>query len=170
MAASVSGTTCAVPFFMRSARRPAVHTGPKPRGKVEERYIFDPQGSEGAVCIPRVRHAGPTRCVANGKARHDYEYERDGVANLFMVFAPLEGQGRGAPRAPKAQCASNGCHTLANEVRREWRSRNRRLMCYKAPSVHSPEGTATGCSRQSRAATIFTRRPTRDRSVHNPRL
>src|SRR6266849_1140257 len=24
------------------------------------------------------------------KARHDYEYERNGVANLFMVFAPLE--------------------------------------------------------------------------------
>jgi hypothetical protein len=25
------------------------------------------------------------------KTRHDYEYERNGVANLFMVFAPLEG-------------------------------------------------------------------------------
>jgi hypothetical protein len=25
------------------------------------------------------------------KARHDYEYERNGVANLFMIFAPLEG-------------------------------------------------------------------------------
>ncbi|MGA8769003.1 MAG: IS630 family transposase [Rhodomicrobium sp.] len=25
------------------------------------------------------------------KARHDYEYERGGVANLFMMFAPLEG-------------------------------------------------------------------------------
>jgi hypothetical protein len=25
------------------------------------------------------------------KARHDYEYERNGVANLFMAFAPLEG-------------------------------------------------------------------------------
>ena len=24
-------------------------------------------------------------------ARHDYEYERHGVANLFMMFAPLEG-------------------------------------------------------------------------------
>jgi hypothetical protein len=24
-------------------------------------------------------------------ARHDYEYERGGVANLFMLFAPLEG-------------------------------------------------------------------------------
>lgn len=23
--------------------------------------------------------------------RHDYEYERNGTANLFMLFAPLEG-------------------------------------------------------------------------------
>ena len=27
----------------------------------------------------------------DNSARHDYEYERNGVANLFMVFAPLEG-------------------------------------------------------------------------------
>jgi hypothetical protein len=25
-------------------------------------------------------------------ARHDYEYERNGTANLFMIFAPLEGR------------------------------------------------------------------------------
>jgi len=25
-------------------------------------------------------------------ARHDYEYERNGTANLFMMFAPLEGR------------------------------------------------------------------------------
>jgi hypothetical protein len=24
-------------------------------------------------------------------ARHDYEYQRNGVSNLFMIFAPLEG-------------------------------------------------------------------------------
>ena len=24
-------------------------------------------------------------------ARHDYEYERNGTVNLFMIFAPLEG-------------------------------------------------------------------------------
>ena len=27
-------------------------------------------------------------------ARHDYEYERNGTANLFMMFAPLEGSAR----------------------------------------------------------------------------
>jgi DDE superfamily endonuclease len=34
------------------------------------------------LCFP----AAPGR-----KARHDYEYERNGVAHLFMMFAPLEG-------------------------------------------------------------------------------
>ena len=29
--------------------------------------------------------------VPGRPARYDYEYERNGVANLFMVFAPLEG-------------------------------------------------------------------------------
>lgn len=29
--------------------------------------------------------------VPGRKARHDYEYERNGVAHLFMMFAPLEG-------------------------------------------------------------------------------
>jgi hypothetical protein len=30
--------------------------------------------------------------MKNGqKARFDYEYERNGTANLFMMFAPLEG-------------------------------------------------------------------------------
>lgn len=36
-----------------------------------------------------------TRTPIAGKpgrpARNDYEYERNGVANLFMLFAPLEG-------------------------------------------------------------------------------
>ena len=38
--------------------------------------------------------ARPGRAV-----RHDYEYERNGVANIFMIFAPLEG---GAARSPIA--------------------------------------------------------------------
>ncbi len=36
------------------------------------------------------RPAGP---MAPGRpARHDYEYRRNGTANLFMAFAPLEGR------------------------------------------------------------------------------
>src|SRR6266581_8293521 len=33
----------------------------------------------------------PIPAAPGRKVRHDYEYERDGVANLFMMFAPLEG-------------------------------------------------------------------------------
>jgi hypothetical protein len=35
----------------------------------------------------------PISAKPGRKARHDSEYERNGVANLFMVFAPLEGAG-----------------------------------------------------------------------------
>ena len=33
----------------------------------------------------------PIPLQAGRPARHDYEYERNGTANLFMLFAPLEG-------------------------------------------------------------------------------
>ncbi len=33
----------------------------------------------------------PIPAKSGQPARHDYEYERNGVANLFMMFAPLEG-------------------------------------------------------------------------------
>ena len=33
----------------------------------------------------------PIPAAPGRKARQDYEYERNGVANLFMMFAPLEG-------------------------------------------------------------------------------
>jgi hypothetical protein len=33
----------------------------------------------------------PVPAKPGRKARHDYEYARNGVANLFMMFAPLEG-------------------------------------------------------------------------------
>jgi hypothetical protein len=33
----------------------------------------------------------PIAMTPGSPVRHDYEYERNGVANLFMLFAPLEG-------------------------------------------------------------------------------
>lgn len=33
----------------------------------------------------------PVPATPGRKARHEHEYERNGVANLFMMFAPLEG-------------------------------------------------------------------------------
>ena len=49
------------------------------------------------VCLDETSKqlVGETRApmpVAPGRpARHDYEYKRNGTANLFMLFAPLEG-------------------------------------------------------------------------------
>ena len=36
-------------------------------------------------------NACPVPAQPGQPARHDYEYERNGTANLFMLFAPLEG-------------------------------------------------------------------------------
>ena len=38
-----------------------------------------------------VETRAPIPAKQGRKARHDYEYQRNGVANPFMVFAPLEG-------------------------------------------------------------------------------
>lgn len=38
-----------------------------------------------------VETRAPIPAKPGQKTRHDYEYERNGVANLFMLFAPLEG-------------------------------------------------------------------------------
>jgi hypothetical protein len=38
-----------------------------------------------------VETRAPIPAKPGQKARHDYEYARNGVANLFMMFAPLEG-------------------------------------------------------------------------------
>ena len=39
-----------------------------------------------------IREVSPAKLMKPGQpARIDYEYERNGTANLFMVFAPLEG-------------------------------------------------------------------------------
>jgi hypothetical protein len=38
-----------------------------------------------------VETRAPIPAAPGRKARHDYEYQRNGVAHLFMMFAPLEG-------------------------------------------------------------------------------
>jgi hypothetical protein len=38
-----------------------------------------------------VETRAPVPAAPGRKARHDYEYQRNGVANLFMLFAPLDG-------------------------------------------------------------------------------
>jgi hypothetical protein len=56
-----------------------------------------PHDPQRLVCIDEtskqliIETRAPIPAKPGRKARHDYEYERNGVANLFMVFAPLEG-------------------------------------------------------------------------------
>ena len=46
-------------------------------------------------------------------ARHDYEYQRNGVANLFMIFAPLEGWRRvEVDRPPRRRRLRESPHVL----------------------------------------------------------
>ena len=38
-----------------------------------------------------VKESRAERKTGSGKTRYDYEYERNGVSNLFMLFAPVKG-------------------------------------------------------------------------------
>ena len=64
---------------------------------VLEVYQRPPDPSRPVVCLDETSKqlVAETRTPIPAKsgrvARHDYEYERNGTANLFMMFAPLEG-------------------------------------------------------------------------------
>ena len=58
--------------------------------KVVELHIVE-RASDNTIGRTLIETRAPIPAKPGRKARHDYEYERNGVANLFMVFAPLEG-------------------------------------------------------------------------------
>ena len=58
----------------------------RPRDRAHPLVCLDETSKQ---LIAETRAAIPAK--PGRKARHDYEYERNGVANLFMLFAPLEG-------------------------------------------------------------------------------
>ena len=55
------------------------------------------RGTRPLVCLDEtskqliIETRTPIAAKPGQPAREDYEYERNGVANLFMMFAPLEG-------------------------------------------------------------------------------
>ena len=55
----------------------------------------------------------PIAATPGHAARYDYEYERNGMANLFMIFAPLEGrrrrQGNGAAHGDRLRPCAQAC-------------------------------------------------------------
>ena len=59
---------------------------PKPRDSDRPLVCLDESSKQLIVETRAPIPARPGRAV-----RHDYEYERNGVANIFMIFAPLEG-------------------------------------------------------------------------------
>jgi hypothetical protein len=58
----------------------------KPNDPKQPRVCFDEMSKQ------LVREIVPVQPVGPGQAaRYDYEYERNGVANLFLIFQPLAG-------------------------------------------------------------------------------
>jgi hypothetical protein len=69
-----------------AAMEDVLETYQKPRDPDRPLVCLDETSKQ---MIVETRAPIPTR--PGRAARHDYEYERNGVANLFMMFAPLEG-------------------------------------------------------------------------------
>jgi hypothetical protein len=76
----------------------------------------------------------PIPAMRGHPARHDYEYQRNGTANLFMMFAPLEGwrhvevtsgtpSHAGSPAMSAASSASVLASAFAQSVRSSPRAR-----------------------------------------------
>src|SRR5213594_4002600 len=68
----------------------------KPRAMPAVARIFDGEKEAKLIALacskpPKGRARVPIPMKAGRPARFDYEYERNGTANLFMMFAPLEG-------------------------------------------------------------------------------
>jgi hypothetical protein len=74
-------------------------------------------------------------------ARHDYEYERNGTANLFMLFAPLEGW-------------------------REVKVTGRRTAARLCPSVEGARRRALRQGEQDRAGAGQSQHPHQGRALH----
>ena len=61
-------------------------------GAAAEAVVGGPVGAvAGGVGVAAIETRKPIPAKPGQPERHDYEYERNGVANLFMIFAPLEG-------------------------------------------------------------------------------
>ncbi len=69
-----------------AAMEDVLETYQKPRDPDRPLVCLDETSKQLIVETRASIPARPGRVV-----RHDYEYERNGVANLFMIFAPLEG-------------------------------------------------------------------------------
>ena len=68
-----------------------------------------------------VETRAPIPAAPGRKARHDYEYERNGVAHLFMMFAPLEGWRHVKPELNIVEKASD--NTIGRTLKKTFSNR-----------------------------------------------
>ncbi len=69
-------------------------------------------------------------------ARHDYEYERNGTANLFMMFAPLEG--RRHIKVTERRTAIDYAHVLKNLSDIHYRHAEQIILVNDNLNTHKP--------------------------------
>src|SRR3984893_14600275 len=101
---------------------------------------YDPQRP--LVCLDEtskqliIETRAPIPAKPGRKARHDYEYERNGVANLFMVFAPLEGWR--LVKVTDRHTAIDYAHTLRDLSDLHFPERRRSCLCRDNLNIHKP--------------------------------
>ncbi len=86
----------------------------KPRDPDRPRVCVDETSKQ---LIVETRKPIPTAKLPGQPVRYDYEYERNGVANLFMTFAPLEGLAQSQGHRPSRRRGLRAS-AQANTVRR----------------------------------------------------
>ena len=83
-----------------------------------------------------VETRAPISAAPGRKARHDYEYERNGVASLFMMFAPLEGWR--SVKVADRRAAADYAHVLKELSDTHFPAAARIVLVQDNLSTHSP--------------------------------
>ena len=94
------------------------------------------------VCIDetskqQVKETRVPRAARPGTPRgYDYEYERNGVSNLFMLFAPLEGWGR--VEVTDRRTKVDWAHTIKKLVDEDYPDKERIVLVMDNLNTHHP--------------------------------
>ena len=107
---------------------------------VLEVYQQPHDGNEVLVCMDetskqKVRETRAPRSAAPGvSAAYDYEYERNGVSSLFMLFAPLEGWRRVEVRERRTKV--DWAHVIQGLVDEDYPERERIVLVMDNLNTH----------------------------------
>lgn len=99
-----------------------------------------PYDDEVLVCMDetskqQVKETRARRSAAPGKvAEYDYEYERNGVSSLFMLFAPLDGWRRVEVRARRTKV--DWAHVVKSLVDEDYADRERIVLVMDNLNTH----------------------------------